>query len=73
MRIKRGGADCAAVPDGGFFSSNVYHVCQFTDPEMLIVASGGRAVAFEQGHGRRATVSLRRGKFSCVIGGWAKL
>ena len=68
-----GGADCSTVPQGGFFSQKVDYVCQFTDPEMLVVTTGGRTLAFEPGRGRRATVTLRRGQVTCVIGGWSNL
>lgn len=65
-----GGADCSSVPDGGFITRNAYYVCQFTRPVMISVATGDRTILFEPGYGRRATVSLRRGKVACVIGGW---
>jgi len=68
-----GGADCAAVPEGGLFSKRAYQVCQFTAPAMLLVTAGGRTWAFEPGYGRRATVTLRDGKATCVLAGWFTL
>jgi hypothetical protein len=66
-----GGADCSSVPDGGFITRKAYYVCQFTGPIMIAVATGGRTVPYEPGPGRRATVSLRRGRLACVLGGWS--
>jgi len=68
-----GGADCAEVPDGPFLTRRAYQVCQFTAPGLVAVTTGGRTVTFEPGYGRRATVSLRRGRLTCVIGGWFTL
>jgi len=68
-----GGADCAAVPEGGLFSSRAYKVCQFTAPDMLLVTVGGRTWAFEPGYGRRATVRLKDGQVRCVLAGWFTL
>jgi hypothetical protein len=68
-----GGANCAEVPNGGFLTRRAYQVCQFTEPALLAVSTGGRTVTFEPGYGRRATVSLRDGKLACVLGGWFTL
>jgi hypothetical protein len=68
-----GGAFCAEVPDGPFLTRRGYQVCQFTAPAFLSVTAGGRTTAFEPGYGRRATVTLRRGRIACVIGGWFTL
>jgi len=68
-----GGADCAAVPEGGLFSKRAYQVCQFTAPAMLLVTAGQRTWAFEPGYGRPATVRLKDGEVRCVLGGWFRL
>lgn len=67
-----GGADCSPVPED-YFTSHAYSVCQFTGPVMIAVTTGGRTMMFEPGYGRRATVKLRNGQVSCVIGGWFSL
>ena len=67
-----GGADCSSVPDGPFITRKVYYACQFTGPIMIAVTQAGRTMLFEPGPGRHATVSLRRGKVGCVIGGWTR-
>jgi hypothetical protein len=67
-----GGADCSPVPED-YFTSKAYSVCQFTAPAMIAVTTGGRTVLFEPGWGRRATVKLRHGELSCVLGGWFTL
>jgi hypothetical protein len=67
-----GGADCSPVPED-YFTHRAYSVCQFTGPVMIAVTAGGRTVLFEPGYGRRATVKLRNGQVSCVLGGWFTL
>jgi hypothetical protein len=67
-----GGADCSPVPED-YFSAKAYSVCQFTAPALVAVTVGGRTVTYEPGYGRRATVKLRHGQVSCVIGGWFTL
>ena len=67
-----GGADCSPVPED-YFSSRAYSVCQLTAPGILAVTVGGRTVTYEPGHGRRATVKLRHGQLTCVLGGWFTL
>jgi len=71
FRYVFGAADCASVPDGRFITMDAYYVCQFTRPLMLEAAAGGRTVRYEPGWGRRATVKVRNGQLSCVIGGWS--
>jgi len=66
-----GAADCASVPEGRFITMDAYYVCQFTRPLMLEVTAGGRTVRYEPGWGRRATVAVRDGQLSCVVGGWS--
>lgn len=65
-----GAADCASVPDGPFITRRAYYACQFTEPIMVAATFAGRTQVFEPGPGRHATVSLRRGRIACVMGGW---
>lgn len=67
-----GGADCASVPDGPFITREAFYVCQFTGPVMISVTFAGHTTLYEPGPGRHATVSIRRGKVGCVIGGWTQ-
>jgi hypothetical protein len=64
-----GAVNCAAVPDGGFFTQKTYRVCQFTAPGKIGVATAGLRAAFEPGN-RPATVTVRHGAATCVLGGW---
>jgi hypothetical protein len=64
-----GDVSCEAVPEG-FFSGATHPVCQFDAPAAIKVTTAGRTVIFEPGVGHRATVTVRDGKASCVIGGW---
>jgi hypothetical protein len=65
-----GNVSCVVVPDGGIFSSAHHPVCQFSGPARITAASVDRAYTFEPGIGRPATVTIRDGRLSCVIGGW---
>jgi hypothetical protein len=64
-----GDASCEAVPEG-MFSGATHPVCQFDAPAAIKVTYAGRTTIFEPGVGHRATVSVRGGKVSCVMGGW---
>ncbi|HEY3948332.1 hypothetical protein [Phenylobacterium sp.] len=66
-----GAARCASVPHGHALSREADYVCQFTRPAMIAVTTAdGRKVLFEPGYERQATVALRGGALSCVVGGW---
>jgi hypothetical protein len=65
-----GAADCVSVPEGWFISNKAFAVCQFTAPIMVSVTKDGRTTLFEPGPGRHATIRLRRGRVTCVVGGW---
>ncbi|MDB5423683.1 MAG: hypothetical protein JWQ29_1099 [Phenylobacterium sp.] len=71
LRFSRlsGAVNCAAVPDGGFFETRTYRVCQFTAPGTVVVTLPRGMAMFEPGE-RRATVTVRHGAASCVLGGW---
>jgi hypothetical protein len=65
-----GNVSCVVVPDAGPFSKAHHPVCQFSGPARVTVAIGERTFAYEPDVGRRATVAIRAGQPSCVIGGW---
>lgn len=65
-----GNVSCVVVPDAGPFSKAHHPVCQFSGPARVTATTGGRTYVYEPDIGRRATVSIRDGKPSCVIGGW---
>jgi hypothetical protein len=63
-----GDAFCAAVPVENVFSKATFPVCNFDAPAAVEVIVGGRKVLFEPGVGHSATVAIRDGRVSCVIG-----
>ena len=65
-----GHASCAAPQGGGLIPGEVFHVCQFTGPAALAVTTSAGTTYFKPGVGRPATVTLREGKATCVVGGW---
>jgi hypothetical protein len=65
-----GNVFCVVVPDGGVFSSAHHTACQFSAPAAISVTTAGRSILYEPGIGRAATVSIRNGQPSCVVGGW---
>lgn len=65
-----GNVSCVVVPDAGPFSKARHTVCQFSGPARITVAIGRRNFAYEPDIGRKATISIRGGEPSCVIGGW---
>ena len=62
-----GDADCVAVPQG-VFQSRTFPVCAFDAPAAIEVTAGGRTTIFEPGVGHSATVMVRDGQPSCVVG-----
>ena len=65
-----GHVSCVGWREGGMFDPDVYRVCQFNAPGAVTVAFGRQTISYQPGVGRRATVSVRRGQPSCVMGGW---
>ena len=65
-----GGVNCVVVPDGGIFSKGGHTACQFSSPAQVTVTMGGRTILYEPGIGHPATVTLRGGQPTCVVGGW---
>jgi hypothetical protein len=67
-----GHVDCMAATEGPMGDKQVYRVCQFAAPMVVAVTVAGRTTVFKPGVGRPATVTIRRGEVSCVVGGWFK-
>ena len=65
-----GHVSCVAWREGEVFDSEIYRVCQFNAPGAVTVALRGQTISYQPGVGRRATVSIRKGQPSCVMGGW---
>jgi hypothetical protein len=61
---------CLGFHEDGLFDPATYSVCQFSGPAAIKVGLGGRETVYEPGVGRPATVTIRRGQASCVVGGW---
>jgi hypothetical protein len=61
---------CEAVPDEGWFPKTTHAACQFSNPAAVEVHTPLRDVIYETGVGHRATVTIRNGRPSCVVGGW---
>jgi len=67
---KFGHVSCVAPREGGLFTRTTYRVCQFSAPALIGVTTAERTVFYAPGVGRRATVAVRGGTPSCVVGGW---
>ena len=67
-----GEVSCVAPPEGNPLDPKSYTVCQFPIPAMVSVDAGAGPLIFQPGPGRPVTVTVRRGKVSCVMGGWFK-
>jgi len=65
-----GNVFCVVVPDRGMLSRAHHTACQFSGPAAITVTISGHTVLYEPGIGRPATVTIRDGRASCVIGGW---
>ncbi|WP_374569877.1 hypothetical protein [Phenylobacterium sp.] len=65
-----GAVYCAALPEKGLFTRAVYRVCQFNNPGAVTVEVGAVKTIFQPPPGGRVTVTVRRGKANCVVGGW---
>lgn len=61
---------CADIPVESVFSRATYRVCQFNNPGAVGVSTGTEEVIFQPPIGERATVTVRSGHASCVVGGW---
>lgn len=65
-----GAANCAAVGENRLLTREAYHVCQFNNPGAVSVTVNARTVMFQPPVGEHATVTVRHGAASCVVGGW---
>ena len=65
-----GNVSCMVLPDAGAFSKTRHTVCQFSSPASISVSTGGQTTIYEPGIGHPATVTIRGGRPSCVVGGW---
>ncbi len=65
-----GNVNGIVAPEGNILSNAGHTVCQFSSPGAVSVTTGGRTVTYEPGFGYPATVSIRNGEASCVVGGW---
>ena len=65
-----GHVSCVSPSDGVFSERVTYRVCQFTAPALVGVTTGKNTTFFATGVGRTATVTVRSGEPSCVLGGW---
>jgi len=63
---QHGHASCAGFRRDGA----VYRICQFNAPAVLIVTTPRGTAAYRPGSARAATVTIRDGRASCVLGGW---
>lgn len=61
--------DCAAVPKSAVWPREAYRVCQFNNPGAITVRTATSRKVFELPPGARATVTVRDGLVSCVVGG----
>jgi len=66
---QEGQVSCAAPPDANPLSPASYTVCQFTAPNLLLVKTDAGQSIFRPGL-RPATVTVRHGQVTCVLGGW---
>lgn len=65
-----GHVSCVAPRVHELLNRGFYRVCQFSGPATISVTTERRTVVFKPGVGRRATVTVRDGEPSCVLGGW---
>ena len=62
-----GHVDCAPIYDDGGRSTRFHAVCQFTDPDSLLVRTERGQWAFRPGPGQPATISTANGEARCVM------
>ena len=65
-----GHVSCVSPSEGVLSQRATYRVCQFTAPALVGVNAGENTTYFSTGVGRKATVTVRGGEPSCIIGGW---
>lgn len=67
---QEGQVSCAAPPEGNPLNPASYTVCQFTNPELILVKSDVGQSIFQPAPHHPATVTVRHGQVTCVLGGW---
>jgi hypothetical protein len=60
---------CAAVPEEWWWPRQSYPVCMFNNPGAVTVGTLDGPVTFQPPYGQRATVTVRHGQATCVVGG----
>lgn len=65
-----GHASCASPLADGLVPGAPYRVCQFNGPAAVAVTTPAGTTYFKPGVGNPATITIRDGKVSCVVGGW---
>lgn len=60
---------CAAVPKSWWWPQESYAVCMFANPGAVTVGTIDGPVTFQPPYGQPATVTVRDGQASCVVGG----
>jgi hypothetical protein len=66
-----GHVSCVGLSEGGVFDPrSIYRVCQFSSPARLAVTTADKTVFYAPGVAQKATVTVRNGTPSCVLGGW---
>jgi hypothetical protein len=64
---------CTQVPDNPAWPTRNYEICQFNNPGTVKVRTGGETTIFQPPPGGRATITVDKGKATCVVGGWFNL
>lgn len=65
-----GHVSCASPLGEGLIPGAPYRVCQFNGPGAVSVRTPAGVTYFKPGVGSPATVTIRDGQVSCVVGGW---
>lgn len=65
-----GHVECADLTSGSLFAPEQRLVCQFTSPTFLEVTTPRGVQSYSTGIGQPATVTIEKGRATCVLGGW---
>ncbi|MBX3484374.1 hypothetical protein [Phenylobacterium sp.] len=60
---------CAVVPEAWWWPRDSYTVCMFNNPGAVTVGAVDGPVTFQPPRGQRATVTVRHGQATCIVGG----
>jgi hypothetical protein len=66
-------AYCSQHPKNPAWPNGNLDICQFNNPGAVTVQIGTRQTTFLPPVGAHATVTVRDGKATCVVGGWFTL